>query len=69
MAGRIAALYIPSELATMLLVSGLLLTAWIIGWLVFEITSPWVHVLLVAAIVFLAVHVMRTVWPKSAAGR
>ena len=41
--------------------SGLLLTAWIIGWLVFEIPSRWIHVLLVIAVVPMVVHVMRTV--------
>lgn len=45
----------------MLVVSaGLLLTTWIIGWLVFEIPSRWMHVLLVMAVIPMVVHVMRT---------
>jgi hypothetical protein len=40
--------------------SGLLLTAWIIGGLVFEIPSRWIHVLHVLAVVPMVVHVMRT---------
>ncbi len=39
--------------------SGLLLTAWIIG-LVFEIPSRWMHVLPVLSVIPMVVHVMRT---------
>jgi hypothetical protein len=39
--------------------SGLLLTAWIIG-LVFEIPSRWIHVLPVMAVLPMIVHVIRT---------
>jgi hypothetical protein len=49
--------------------SGLLLTAWIIGWLVFDIPSRWVHVLLVLAVVPMVVQVMRTVPSKSSRRR
>ena len=44
--------------------SGLLLAAWIIGWLVFEIPSRWMHVLPVMAVVPMVVHAMRTVPSK-----
>jgi hypothetical protein len=40
--------------------SGLLLTAWIIGWVVFEIPGRWIHVLPVMALIPMVVHVMRT---------
>jgi hypothetical protein len=40
--------------------AGLLLTAWIIGWLVFEIPGNWIHVLAVMAVVPMVVHVVRT---------
>ena len=40
--------------------SGLLLTAWIIGWVVFEIPNRWIHVLPVMAVLPMVVHVMRT---------
>lgn len=39
--------------------SGLLLAAWIIGWLVLEIPSRWMHVLPVLAIIPMVVHVVR----------
>jgi hypothetical protein len=42
-----------------MVLSGLLLTAWIIG-LVFEIPSRWMHVLLVLAVIPTVVHVVRT---------
>jgi Family of unknown function (DUF5670) len=49
----------------MLLVSsGLLLTAWIIGWLAFEIPGRWIHMLPVVAVVPMVVYVMRTVPSK-----
>jgi hypothetical protein len=49
----------------MLVVSaGLLLAAWIIGWLVFEIPSRWMHVLPVLAVFPMVVYVMRTVPSK-----
>jgi hypothetical protein len=44
--------------------SGLLLTAWIIGWLVFEIPNRWIHVLPMLAVVPMVMHVMRTVLSK-----
>ena len=44
--------------------SGLLLAAWSIGWLVFEIPSRWMHVLPVMAVVPMVVHAMRTVPSK-----
>jgi hypothetical protein len=44
--------------------SGLLLTAWIIGWLVFEIPSRWMHVLPVMAVVPMVLHAMRSVPSK-----
>ena len=44
--------------------SGLLVAAWIIGWLVFEIPSRWMHVLPVMAVVPMVVHAMRTVPSK-----
>jgi hypothetical protein len=40
--------------------SGLLVAAWIIGWLVFEIPSRWMHIFPVLAVVPMVVHVMRT---------
>ena len=40
--------------------SGLLLTAWIIGWVVFEIPGRWIYVLPVMALIPMVVHVMRT---------
>jgi hypothetical protein len=45
--------------------SGLLLAAWIIGWLVFEIPSRWMHALPVMAVIPMVVHVMRIVPSKS----
>jgi hypothetical protein len=45
--------------------SGLLLTAWIIGWVVFEIPGRWIHVLPVLAVVPIVVHLMRTAPSKS----
>lgn len=45
--------------------SGLLLAAWIIGWLVFEIPSRWMHALPVMAIVTMVVHVMRAAPSKA----
>ena len=44
----------------MLLVSArVLLTAWIIGWLVFEIPHRWIHVLPMIATIPMVVHVVR----------
>jgi hypothetical protein len=43
---------------------GLLLAAWIIGWLVLKIPSRWMHVLPVMAVVPMVVHAMRTVPSK-----
>jgi hypothetical protein len=40
--------------------SGLLLTAWIIGWIVFEIPNRWIHVLPVLSVIPMVVHVVRT---------
>lgn len=40
--------------------SGLLLTAWIIGWLVFDVPSHWVHSLLLVAVIPMIMHVVRT---------
>jgi hypothetical protein len=40
--------------------SGLLLTAWIIGWVVFEIPGRWIHVLPVMALIPTVAHVVRT---------
>jgi len=40
--------------------SSLLLTAWIIGWVVFEIPSRWIHVLPLMAVIPTVLHVMRT---------
>jgi hypothetical protein len=37
-----------------------LLAAWIIGWLVLEILSRWIHVLPVMAVLPMVVHVIRT---------
>ena len=37
--------------------SGLLLTAWIIGWVVFEIPGRWIHVLPVMALIPMVAHV------------
>ena len=48
----------------LLLSSGLLLTAWIIGWVVFEIPGHWIHVLPVMAVIPVVVHVVRTVPSK-----
>lgn len=49
----------------MLVVSaGLLLTTWIIGWLVFEIPNRWMHVLPVLAVMPVVVHVARTARPQ-----
>jgi hypothetical protein len=48
--------------------SGLLLTAWIIGWLVFEVPSRWMHVLPVVAVVPMVLQVMRAI-PSNPAGR
>ena len=44
--------------------SGLLLTAWIIGWQVFEMPSRWIHVLVVLAVVPMVLQVMRTIPSK-----
>jgi hypothetical protein len=45
----------------MLVVSaGLLLTAWIIGGVVFEIPGRWIHVLPVIALIPMVAHVVRT---------
>jgi len=43
--------------------SGVLLTAWIIGWLVFEIPARWIHVLPVMAVIPMVMHVVRTAAP------
>jgi hypothetical protein len=48
----------------MLFGSSLLLLVWVIGWLVFEIPSRWIHVLPVMAVLPMVVHVMRTVPSK-----
>jgi len=40
--------------------SGLLLAAWIIGWGVFEIPGRWIHGLPVLAVIPMVVHGMRT---------
>jgi hypothetical protein len=49
--------------------SGLLLTAWIIGWVVFEIPNRWILVLPVMAVLPMVVHVVRTVPAKPPPGR
>jgi hypothetical protein len=49
--------------------SGLLLTAWIIGWVVFEVPSRWIHLLPLMAVIPTVVHVVRTVPAKPPPGR
>ncbi len=49
--------------------SGLLLTAWIIGWVVFEVPSRWIHLLPLMAVIPTVVHVVRTVPAKPPHGR
>lgn len=36
-----------------------LLTAWVLGWIVFHVASWWIHILLVAAMVSLLLHFLR----------